>query len=360
MSLIFTDGFDLNSTLTVASMALKGWTAILSGVGTGPSNVTGRFGTGTACRFDKGNANGPTTGLFRSLGAAKSTIIAGVAFSGNYNTNVVERIIGFNENGTNQIDVRYAGGSVIFVSRNGTTLATQSAPTLTPGVFYYIEFKATIGPGTSGSYAVRINGATVAGIPDATGVNTSFSGSSSANQLVLANAQTGINPGFNIWDDLYVCDTAGSVNNDFLGDVRIIGILPDGGGTNTNWTIGGTSPAATNYQSVNENPSNGDITFVSSNVIGTTDTYNYAALPAAASQILAVVSNPTIRKDDAGTRSVVTRIRSGGTEADSPTSVGLIPTYSMPEMIMEVNPVTGLAWTLAEVNAMESGLKVAT
>src|SRR5207253_5492268 len=54
------------------------------------------------------------------------------------------------------------------------------------------------------------------------------------------------------YDDIVINNALGTVNNDFLGDVRVIGLLPTAVGTNSQLArTGGTS--AGNYTAVNEN-----------------------------------------------------------------------------------------------------------
>jgi hypothetical protein len=49
---------------------------------------------------------------------------------------------------------------------------------------------------------------------------------------------------------VYFNDAAGSMNNTFLGNVRVKSQFTASAGDSTQFTIGGSAPAATNWQSV--------------------------------------------------------------------------------------------------------------
>ena len=89
-------------------------------------------------------------------------------------------------------------------------------------VLFLSEYEATIASGTGGSANVHVNGSSVISL---TGVNTQATANPSANQVLLTS-NFGVN---NInCDDLYVLNTSGSVNNDFLGECRVWMSLPTG------------------------------------------------------------------------------------------------------------------------------------
>jgi hypothetical protein len=155
-----------------------------------------------------------------------------------------------------------------------------------------------------------------------------------------------------------VCSSAGSVNNNFLGDVRVYTLYPSGVGTTSGLARTGGSVAG-NYTAVNENPPDGDTSYNSTNVVGTYDTYQYDDLPVNVTSVLAVASSYDYRRDDAGFRQMTTRVRSGGTEADFPNPVTIGSGYAIVQQIAETNPVSAGAWTLATVNAAELGPKLA-
>ena len=222
--------------------------------------------------------------------------------------------------------------------------------------WYYFEFKVVFGAGTSGSYAVRRNGAVIPGIPDVAATNTTATANAYTNSVQLCQLGNAGGTGIQQFDDMYLLTTLGTRLNDFLGDCRVVTLLPNAAGTNTNMTKVGAG--VTNWQSVNEAQSDGDTTYVQSSVVGQLDTYKYASLPNATSSVLAVTARPAVRKDDAGSRSLTTHVRSNAVEADAPGSIVLATTYTLAGQIMEVNPVSGALWTVSDVNTAEFGPKV--
>jgi hypothetical protein len=96
--------------------------------------------------------------------------------------------------------------------------------------FNYFEIKATIHD-TTGSIELRING-----VPALNLVNqdTRNAGTGVVNAIRIG----GTNSFGPIWamDDLYICNTSGSTNNDFLGDIRVDTLYPNADGTYSQWT----------------------------------------------------------------------------------------------------------------------------
>jgi hypothetical protein len=311
MALLLADGFDLYNDATLA-----GWARTGSFGSNGSSTYpVGRTGSGQSWAINHGNG-GNAVSFATQLGNNYSTLIVGIAAFAGY---ISERIIAFNGlAGADQVGLRINSSGQLIVTRGATVLATETVASPI-NTWYYYELKVTFATGVGGSYALRRNGLVVTGIPDATGVNTSGDGNAFASGLGILGVQVNSNVGAYSYDDLYLCDTSGALNNNFLGDVRSLGLLPNGVGTNTNWTKVGAS--STNWQSVNENPPNGDTTYVASNTIGQTDTYAYADLPSNTASVIAVTSHFDTRLDDAGARSYTTRVRSGGSEANATGSI---------------------------------------
>lgn len=108
----------------------------------------------------------------------------------------------------------------------------------------YFEFKATVRTSTNGSFSLRYHtlkgGATAfTATWDAanTGVNTANQGSDGADRHEFAwttgSADTVA------FTDIYVLDSTGAKNNDFIGVVYMEAMKPDGTGTTNNWVLAG-------------------------------------------------------------------------------------------------------------------------
>jgi hypothetical protein len=153
-------------------------------------------------------------------------------------------------------------------------------------------------------------------------------------------------------DDVYLCDTAGSRNNDFLGDIRVVTLQPNADTAQADFT---PSTGSVHCSLVAEAPDDdGDTSYVESGTVGHKDLYGYQDLTATPAAIMAVQLATVARKDDAGNRSLRAVIKSGATTADGATRV-LGTTYALYDDRFEVDPATGSAWTKAGVDALEAG-----
>jgi hypothetical protein len=330
MTLLFMDGFDHYAT---ADQPAK-WNG---DTGYRHSIVAaGRYGGNCMRVTDNGG--------FTSISIpAKTTLIAGFAhrFS---NSGVASTICIFNESGSEQCSVRTDASNHLTVQRGGTVLATSSIG-LTANAWYYIEFKATIG--NSGSYEVRVNKAVVI---SGTG-DTQNTGNAYATEVRL---QANRNPSNTDYDDFYLCDDQGSVNNDYLGDVRVDAYYADGNGATSN-LVGSDADSTNNYQLIDEaTPATAD--YVGSATPGDKDTYTFGDISGSGT-IYGVQILPYAAKSDAGSRSIKTIARSsGGTEEDGPEqSLGDTPSY-LPD-VRETKPGGG-SWAPSDFNGAQFGVKV--
>jgi hypothetical protein len=161
-------------------------------------------------------------------------------------------------------------------------------------------------------------------------------------------------------DDLYVNDSSGaSPANGWQGDIEGIARLPNAVGQYTEWSIGGSAPAATNWQSVNQSAPDGDITYVSAASNNLRDTYKVAALPANVAQIVSVTTALNAKTDAAGLAggaSVAPLIGDGATVAAG-TAFNLNTSYAYTMQYYGTNPVTSAAWVLADWTSVEVGIK---
>ena len=164
--------------------------------------------------------------------------------------------------------------------------------------------------------------------------------------------------GATIWealDDLAVNDTAGTLNNARAGDGRVVLLKPNGAGSNTNQTRGGTDSGANWSQCDELPPSLTD--YVYSATAGTRDTYALEDLPAGtwtvnACEVLAYAQN-----SDALAGSLGLTVKSGSTTNEG-TARTLSATAAYVRQLYETDPATSAAWTASAVNALEAGTTV--
>ena len=343
MALLFCDSFDHYAS---AGMAYK-WT-YRDGANVTIDASYGRFSTG-GCKITYNSS-----GVYKTHDQ-KRTLVAGVAVKVPNVTPGVITPIAFCEalytqpqccvcvNASKYLEVRRG-------DNNGTVLATSTDP-LTQG-WHYVEFKAYIDD-SAGTTEVHLDGVEVAELT-LTDQDTQNRTNNYADITRLCLSTGGSQADY-YFDDFYLCDTTGSYCNDFLGDIRVECKLPDGAGdsVNTDWT----PSAGDNYECVNESPPTDDTDYVSSETADNIDTYAFAALATTAGSVKAVTVWNYARKDDAGTRQIAAVARHDTSESYGST-VTLSATYTHYGEIYHVNPSTTSAWTIAEVNEAEFGVKL--
>lgn len=307
--LLFCDGFDHYVTADL----LKKWTSNTNSV---INTSSGRRGSGALTISALGaNAQKGFTAL--------ATVLVGFAWN-------TASASGFYLQDLTSVQLQIAtstDGSIKVYRGTGTTnlLGSSAAGVWTFGSYQYIEVKAKIDP-TVGTVTVRVNGVEVLNI---TGANTRVTTNSYANTLAFVGVAGQV-------DDLYICDTTGTVNNDFLGDIRIDTLLPNADGTYSQFTpnsgtvhytkVADTAPDTTSY--------NAGVT------VGNKDTYQFGDLAPVTGSIKAIQVNTMALKDDAGTKSIAPMIRSGGLDAQG-TTTALSTSQTDTLAIFEGDPATG-------------------
>lgn len=333
MALQFFDGFDHYN--TTALLAAK-WGSILSS----PLFVTGRGGVGQGVRLYSGRA------CTRNVSGSPATIICGFAYKylGGSNSSILRILDG----ATVHFQLYYDSVNGAIGAYRNTTLLGSSAPGTAGAAasgHIYIELKVTISD-TVGVGEVRVNGATVLSL---TGQDTR---NAAAAQITSVQLYGGMDSEY---DDFYLCDTTGSVNNDFLGDVKIVPLYPDAAGDSTQFT----PLSGSNYQNVDEAIADGDTTYVESSTVGHKDLYTFGNLSFTPESILGVQAIACVRKDDAGTREVRAVTKAGSTTRNGPTFAPST-TYGIAMDIMETNPADSAAWERADVDALQAGVEIVT
>lgn len=242
-----------------------------------------------------------------------------------------------------------AGGGIIAKNGAGTTLGTSAAGVLAAGTFAYVEIKHTINNST-GSVTVKVNGVTVISV---TGVDTQNTGNATSDGFQLTNI--GASSAMFV-DDLYVCDTTGSYNNDFLGPIQVQCLKPSGAGNSTQWT----PDSGSNYARVNEAHPDDDTSYVAANTVGNKDTYALGNLASTGVSVLGTQRIMRARVDTTGSHGIKDVQRIGGTDYEGAEKTVSSTSYGYYYDIDEVSPATGVAYTPTEINAMELGITISS
>jgi hypothetical protein len=232
---------------------------------------------------------------------------------------------------------------------------------MSQNVWYYLEVKVTI-DGSAGICELKQDGTFYIQL---TSQNTKATSNSTVDGVYFGSPYSSLSNSIYIsfsttyMDDIYICDSSGSLNNTYLGDVKVICGMPTGNGSTVNFTIGGSSPAATHWQSVNEIPPDDGVTYVSDGTLNDIERFTFGAITA--TNVLAVGINIRVTKDDATVRTIRGAIKSSSTVGDTGTDLAVPQTsYAFLQAISETDPNTSAAWTTAAVNAAEFGVKITT
>jgi hypothetical protein len=312
--------------------------------GTITVNTSGRFGSGSFLRLGAGS---PAGGVLKTLPGNFQTLIIGFAFRASAAPTGASFLMQMLDAGTNQIILQLNSDSTFSFVRGATTLNT-SAFAFSLNTWYYIEVKIKVDPSV-GTVDLKIDGVNKL---SGSGLNTRNTANSTANQVRINSynlAATNVDI-----DDVYVCDSGGSANNDFLGDQRVECLSPGGAGNTTQLAVTG---AASNYLAVNEAAEDGDTSYVATSTTGQYDTYATGDLSSTPLSIKGTMEVVVARKDDAGTHTAAAVLRSGTTD-NVATAGGLTTTFTALTNIRETDPNTGVAWTASGVNAAEIGVKM--
>lgn len=330
--ILFMDGFDFYNDNTEAS---KRWTDAWDA-----KFVTGRFGSGQALYWEANDY------LYKILPETQEFVF-GMGFqtdgiSGN------KAIIGFRDAGTDQVTVYVdTDGSIkVYRGQGATLLGTSATGLITDNVWYHIEGKFKIDNST-GTFEIKVGGVSV--LSD-TGVDTQNTANAYMNRIHFGYASAENR----YIDDLYILDTTGTENNDFLGDCRIETIRPEGVGNSTDFT----PSTGANWENVDDTFPDDDSTYNYHAPQGLpgTDLFAMEDLTTISGEIFAIQPVMYTRKDDAGSVNLSSVIRTGGADYVG-SGISLPDAYVFHTDILELNPDGDVDWTVTTVNAVEGGYR---
>jgi hypothetical protein len=148
----------------------------------------------------------------------------------------------------------------------------------------------------------------------------------------------------------------GSYNNDFLGDIRIDIINPNGAGNYTDLT----PSSGDNYACVDEDIID-ESDYVEGINVGDIDSYTYEDVPTDLddSAIYAVdIRNVAQRTAASDNIKIDGLIRTGSTDYNASVDLSLSDSWSNKNFIFEKDPSDSGDWTQAKINACEFGVEI--
>ena len=340
MALLWIEGFEGYGTTTGGPPLPTGIMARKYPIVNGESNMdieTGRIG-GFSIQLPGGSW------LASPSLTTDDTLICGFAFrtdgSGDYT------MMAFWDGASKNFNLRFeSSSSELDIWRGDTLIGTTSGLGVLSNTWYWIEMKA-ITHNSAGAYDVEIGGVSIF---SASGVDTQTGANAWSDNIRFFG--TGSD---NRWDDIYVCDSTGSINNDMLGNVKVVAIAPDGDSTAN---FGTSTPSANHYENVDENPVDDDTSYVEDSTANITDLYDYEAL-AGSGSILGLQINTQCRETDVTPFNIITPIESNGSQYDDAGQVVGTTSYTCRHRVSETDPDTSNVWTFSGVNAAKFGIKV--
>lgn len=358
MSLLFVDGVDYYGGALGSGSSGAGndveledverkWTEATTGIGTGFLEIRrgeGRFG-GDVFRFGAGSGKA----ALRKVFVPNPTIVLGFSFKhlggdGGFvqfewlgNTPHCEIVM----EADNTISIHDAGGN-----RVGGTAENGFA--VNDDQWYMLEVKVTAG--SAGSCVIHVNEEEWANVSGEDFLNGS---TAQINSVQILEGGTSLSGVSHFADDFYILDDQGTVNNDFLGDVRIDPLLATADTVQADFT---PIVAGDNYLMVDDPEFDEDDTYNFSDVVGARDMFQFEDMGETPKDIYAVAASIAARKSAAGTRGLQSIMTEGGN-----TLLGgdqrLITDYLYKQYIEEAAPGGG-SWTRAIIDAMEAGYEV--
>lgn len=332
MALLLFEGFDGNGLTTGKWVGFNG---IVSATG-------GRNGTNGVSM----SCNNASCLVSRSW-AGSDTIIVGLAVTVHTADPNINQL-SLREGGTTHIAIQTKPitGQVILY-RNVTQIAASANAVCPASTIQYLEIKTYV-HSTLGTVSVRLNGTEI----------ISFSGNTrNGGTGVMDNIAFGSNSGTGAqfrFDDLYVCDTTGSKNNDFLGDVFVQIVRPNGNG-NYSQFVGQDSDSTNNYLNVDETTSDGDTTY---NQAGTaTNKDSYAVGDLTGSNTVLGVQVGTMAKHTGSGGTMRHLVRRSSTDAFGATKTPAA-SYDHALHLWESDPIASADWTITNFNASEFGVEI--
>jgi len=255
--------------------------------------------------------------------------------------------------GSRQGDIRLGGSDLSLRAYGASQIASSGQATMGYDSWHTVEVHWLISGTTTGTCEVFLDGGRVINVQG----NADTSNTTTLNVNNIGFGMFGGAAGSTqyIFDDIAVNDTLGSYNNSRIFDGRIVWLHPNGPGSNTQLTRGGTDSGA-NWGQVSEGvPSMAQ--YVQSSVVGQRDTYALQDLPAGSWFVNSVdaiaygqLSDPT------GGYLAPTIVSGATTNEGTAISLPVSPIYIRQQY--EFDPNTSSAWTNAAVNAMEAGVTV--
>lgn len=300
---------------------------------------------------------GSTTHYLSVAIPSSNTLYTGLAFRAAVNPTTsttfnLFQLRNLNAATLNHVSLQLKNGQLLLYSDNNTTLlGSYSIPSFSTANWYYVELGGFISG--SGSVEVRLDGATAI---SASNVNTQHGTIPTVNNILLGVTANGGSLQVSA-SDWYVCDTSGSnsLTNTFLGDIRIVSLIPSQSGDQNDFMPLSASSA---LMIDDANQPDGDSTFVSASARNSMDLYKMTQYTGSATTVYGVAVNTYAKRTDSGRRELVLAIKSGSNISYSP-SQSISFNYGWNSYGFDINPATSAPWaSLQDIMNSQVGFKI--
>ncbi|MFA5758223.1 MAG: hypothetical protein WC942_02460 [Clostridia bacterium] len=253
--------------------------------------------------------------------------------------------------GTSQLRLGKTTDGNLQLRRGGsadTILGTTVGLGLNTVDWVYIELKAHIHD-SEGFFELRVNNKVV--LSDS-GINTAYDpGNLSVGRLNIGTQSYPL-VYYARYDNIYILDTTGTRNNNFLGPIDI-SIFRPASDYSVEWSRNGGD---NNFSRISETYSDGDTTYVEATDEDALDLYGYGSL-SNEEDILGITIQTECRDTDGDGYTIIASILSDATSDDSAPQL-TTATYFIYSYLSETNPKDSKQWDISTLNNAKIGVKV--
>lgn len=268
-------------------------------------------------------------------------------------TNVIFSIIGYgvysSGNISNQPQIYFTqgiDGSISVRNFISGIIGTTAAAALSLGTWSFLEVQAKCHL-NAGTCIIRVNNTQVLSLSNIRTIDDTYC-AAGFNGLQLGDVGDANEA---MYDDLYI---AGGDNEAFYGDLVIETLYPSGNGAVNEWR-GNDGNTVDNYLLVNEVGTPSGSGYVRTSINDQRDIYQLSNLATLAAGIVGVDHSVHIGRDSDTPAQMRMLSRGNSDTATEPLTVN---TGSHTQhFALATNPETGSAWTVAEVNALQTGIQ---
>lgn len=283
------------------------------------STTTGM--TGLRCGYWP-SSNATNSGDFRPFPSSSEVYVGFAVIVQAFNAPVGQTMIGIRASTWCGFQTTVSGYPQFM---RGSTVLAQGTTPLLSGVKYYIEMHLT-----NTTYELRIDG-----VVTLSGTMSSVTG---YNAFGCTRAFNGAGGAF-FFDDIYVNDATGTINNGYLGEISVLTIYPTADLTPMAWV---PSVGTTAWAILDNAPSTTDV--VTGNLAGDKMRVDFSALGVAVTDIHTVVASTRMAKTTSGANTTVVRLENQGTQLAGANHAPAQTTMAWYFDQFPLDPATGLPW----------------